>query len=51
MQLVSPQPVVVRLMTLLGADRLFAVRADVVEATGLGGAYGRLTRVYPACPG
>lgn len=50
MQLVSPQPVVVRLMTLLGVDRLFAVRTDVVEATGLGGAYDRLTRIYPACP-
>lgn len=51
MQLVSPQPVVVRLMTLLGVGRLFAVRTEVAEATGLGGAYGRLTRIYPSCPG
>ena len=51
MQLVSPQPVVVRLMTLLGADPLFTVRTEVAEATGLGGAYGRRTRIYPACSG
>jgi anti-anti-sigma factor len=33
LQLASPQPVVVRLMSLLAADRLIAVRASVAEAT------------------
>ncbi len=36
LQLLSPQPLIIRLMTLLGADRLIAVRTSMAQVTGLG---------------
>ena len=51
LQLMSPPPLVTRLMALLDADRLFAVSASVADATGQCRADTEPISVYRARPG
>ena len=51
LQLVSPQPVIVWPMALVGADRLIAVRASRGEAAGPGGAHPLPDHGLPGAPG